>query len=150
MVFSNLVFLFVFLPVVLFVYFIAPKLVKNIVLLIASLFFYAWGEPDYLFLMLFSISVNYLFGLWIQKYQSKIDKKKLILTLAIFVNIGLLGYYKYANFFVDLINGLFQMNIHFDPLPLPIGISFYTFHAISYLIHISTEKRKRHKKISLI
>ena len=147
MVFSSLVFLFIFLPIVLLTYFIVPKTVKNFILLIASLFFYAWGEPVYLFLMMFSILLNYLFGLWIQKNKDKATSKKVILTMAIIVNIGLLGYYKYAFFIVGIINGLLHTHIQFEPLPLPLGISFYTFHALSYLIDVYRQKEDAQKNL---
>ena len=147
MVFSSLVFLFVFLPIVLVLYFIVPKALKNFILLVASLFFYAWGEPVYLYLMMFSILLNYLFGLWIQKNKDKSNSKKIIITIAIIVNIGLLGYYKYAFFVVDIINGLLHTHIQFEPLPLPIGISFYTFHALSYLIDVYRQKEEAQKNL---
>lgn len=147
MVFSNLVFLYIFLPVILFVYFVTPRYFKNIVLLIASLIFYAWGEPVYLFLMLFSILLNYGFGLWIQNSQDKPKRKKFALTFAILINIGLLGYYKYANFLVDIVNQLFHAEFVFKPLPLPIGISFYTFHAISYLVDVYRKEEEAQKNL---
>jgi len=99
MVFSNLVFLFVFLPAVLItIYLIRPGL-RNIVLLVFSLFFYAWGEPKYIVLMLFSIAINYIFGLLIHQYENTVSLKKVILSLAILGNLSMLGYYKYIHFF---------------------------------------------------
>jgi len=145
LVFSNLVFLYVFFPIVLILYFCAPRFLKNSVLLIASLFFYAWGEPTYVFLMLFSILINYGYGIWIESSHHKPTRKLVILWFAIVINIALLGYFKYANFFVDLINSTLHTNIHLEPIPLPIGISFYTFHALSYLIDVyrKTENAQR-------
>ncbi|WP_404322674.1 MBOAT family protein [Cytobacillus firmus] len=135
MVFSNLVFLFAFLPIVLLTYFIAPRQLKNTILLIASLIFYAWGEPTYIFLMLISILLNYLFGLAINSSKTK-SHKKVLLSLSIIGNLAILGYYKYANFFVENINQIFKLNIEIEPIPLPIGISFFTFQAMSYVIDV--------------
>ncbi|PGK51248.1 membrane-bound O-acyltransferase family protein [Priestia megaterium] len=145
MVFSNLVFLYAFFPIVLILYFCSPRFLKNSVLLVASLFFYAWGEPTYVFLMLFSILINYGYGIWIEKSHHKPTRKLGILWFAIVINIALLGYFKYANFFVGLFNSAFHTDIHLDPIPLPIGISFYTFHALSYLIDVyrKTENAQR-------
>ncbi|WP_067730227.1 MBOAT family O-acyltransferase [Oceanobacillus damuensis] len=132
MVFSSLLFLFVFLPIVLITYFVVPFTLKNILLLIASLFFYAWGEPAYIFLMLFSILMNYIFGLLIHYKQHK----KTYTALAVVGNLTLLGYYKYSSFFIENINAIFNTQIANEPLPLPIGISFFTFQAMSYIIDI--------------
>lgn len=136
MIFSNLVFLFVFLPIVLFLYFIAKNTWKNYVLLIASLLFYAWGEPKYVFLMLFSIVINYIFGMLIDKYRNQLSLKKLFLTIALIGNILILGIFKYAGFVVDNMNQAFNLAIEVEPIPLPIGISFYTFQAMSYIIDV--------------
>lgn len=131
MVFSSLVFLFVFLPLVLLLYFIVPFKFKNIVLLVFSLFFYAWGEPVYIFLMLISIVVNYVLGIWVEK------KRKLpILWIGIAINLLILGYYKYYGFLIELINDIFSTDLLIKELALPIGISFYTFQAISYLVDV--------------
>ena len=136
MVFSNLVFLFIFLPVVLFtVYSIKPGL-RNVALLIFSLLFYAWGEPQYIFLMLFSIAFNYILGILIERFEEKNAIRKYLLIAAIIINLAILGYYKYSPFLIENINSLFGLSIAMDPLPLPIGISFYTFQAMSYIIDI--------------
>lgn len=136
MVFSNLVFLFVFLPLILLFYFIVGNKLKNYVLLVASLIFYAWGEPRYVFLMLFSIFLNYILGLVIDKYRSNLSLKKLFLTIALVGNIAILGVFKYANFFVDNTNQLLGLSIELEPISLPIGISFFTFQAMSYIIDV--------------
>lgn len=136
MVFSNLVFLFAFLPIVLFAYFFARKSLRNIVLLIASLVFYAWGEPQYVFLMLFSIVMNYGFGRGIDRFHNKLTPKKILLTLSIIGNIAILGYFKYAGFVLSNVNGSFGTNFELGELPLPIGISFFTFQAMSYVIDV--------------
>jgi alginate O-acetyltransferase complex protein AlgI len=136
MVFSNLVFLFMFLPVVLVAtYIIRPKL-RNIVLLAFSLFFYAWGEPQYIFLMLFSIAINYIFGLMMGKFEHHKSLKQFILAFAVLGNLAVLGYYKYSQFLMDNLNSLFGLSIELEPVPLPIGISFYTFQAMSYVIDV--------------
>lgn len=139
MVFSNLVFLYLFLPIVLLCYFLVPRFLKNTILLIASLFFYSWGEPTYVFLMLFSVLMNYIFGLAVAQSENKSWKKTWI-WLAVLVNFGILGYYKYANFFVDSVNHLFDTSFELGKIPLPIGISFFTFHAMSYVIDIYRNK----------
>lgn len=134
MVFSNLVFLFVFLPIVLITYYFIRHELRNLVLLFFSLFFYAWGEPKLVILMIFSIIINYIFGLLINSFKNSTKKKKIILFFAISGNLLILGYYKYINFFIANINELFGLSIQIEPVPLPIGISFYTFQAMSYVI----------------
>src|SRR5699024_6358754 len=136
MVFSNVVFLFVFLPVVLLSYFIVPNRWKNVILLIFSFIFYAWLEQRYVFLMMVSIVMNYLFGILIEKYRGKLSLKKLFLTGAIIGNILILAFFKYAMFLVDNINRLFDLSIDMEPIALPIGISFFTFQAMSYIIDV--------------
>lgn len=133
MVFSSVTFLFYFLPIALALYFVAPFGMKNGILLIASLFFYAWGEPIYIFLMLFSVIANYLLGLALDRTR---DRKRLVLVASIVLNLGLLGFFKYANFAIATVNGLAGTAIATVDLPLPIGISFYTFQAISYLVDL--------------
>lgn len=138
-VFSNLVFLYVFLPIVLLSYFLVPRFFKNTMLLIASLFFYAWGEPTYVFLMLFSVLMNYLFGLAVSKSENQ-SLRKMWIWFAVIVNFGILGYFKYANFFIDSVNVWFHTSYALDKIPLPIGISFFTFHAMSYVMDIYRKK----------
>jgi len=134
-VFSNLVFLYIFLPVILLTYFIAPRIFKNTILLIASLFFYAWGEPKYILLMIFSIFANYIFGIAVFKTQNP-SPKKIILIFSVITNLLILGYFKYATFFIDNINYFFNTEFSNEPIPLPIGISFFTFQAMSYVIDV--------------
>ena len=142
MLFSSPVFLFGFLPVTLFIYYFSPKSVKNLILLLCSLFFYAWGEVFYLAVMLISISANYIFGLLIYKYQELSNKKlaSLYVTMGVGVNMILLISFKYANFVVDNINivlTLFDIKIlGLAPVHLPLGISFFTFQAISYIVDV--------------
>ncbi|PAV31295.1 membrane-bound O-acyltransferase family protein [Virgibacillus profundi] len=147
MVFSNLVFLFIFLPFVLFCYFIVKNEWRNFILLLASLFFYAWGEPKYVFLMLFSILINFIAGLLIGKYKRNISLKKLFLTLGIIGNLLILGFFKYANFLINNINSLLNTSIEMESIPLPIGISFFTFQAMSYVIDVYREDVKVQRSI---
>ncbi|RUL49816.1 MBOAT family O-acyltransferase [Lysinibacillus antri] len=147
MVFSNLVFLFAFLPIVLIVYFAMPSKFKNLFLLIVSLFFYAWGEPVYIYLMILSSIINYLFGLLVGSKKQNPSLKKFYLTLAVLMNLGILGYYKYSTFLIENINLLFGLDIAYEPLPLPIGISFFTFQAMSYVIDVYRNDAKVQKNI---
>lgn len=143
MVFSSAIFLFLFLPLTLLGYFMLPRLLKNFFLLLASLFFYAWGEGSYVIIMLASIAMNYGFGLAIdrQKAQQQVQKAGFgILAAGVSANLLLLLYFKYANFFVENANVLFA-NAGMDPVMpnpvhLPIGISFFTFQAMSYLVDV--------------
>ena len=133
MVFSSLIFLFCFLPIFLICYFVPKKRkTRNIVLLIFSLMFYGYGEPIYVLLMILSILVNYYIALIMDKSNNK--KKWLIIDLIF--NLGLLFIFKYTNFFLDNINNLFNLNIKFLTISLPIGISFYTFQILTYVIDV--------------
>ncbi len=132
MVFSSLLFIYFFLPIFLICYFIIKnRKYRNLVLLLFSLGFYAYGEPIYSLLMIFSILVNYFLVLLIDKYNSR----KLFILDVIF-NLGILGIFKYFNFFVDNLNNLFGLNINFLKITLPIGISFYTFQILTYVIDV--------------
>lgn len=131
MLFSSLTFLFVFLPIVFILYWLAPKTMKNIVLLLSSFFFYAWGEPKYLSIMLLVILINYLGGLLIDRY-----KNKLLLSFIIGTNLLVLGYFKYFNFLIENLNLLFKSEIDFIHVVMPIGISFYIFQALSYVVDL--------------
>ncbi len=135
MLFSSIEFLFYFLPIVLALYFIARGRGKNIVLLIASLFFYFWGEPKYTLLMLFTITVGFVSGLLIEKHRGT-KKSKNYLIASVVICLGLLGVFKYADFFVETINGVFGGKLDPLRLALPIGISFYTFQTLSYTIDL--------------
>lgn len=145
MVFSSMIFLWLFLPIILLLYFISNNKFKNIILLIGSLIFYAWGEPKYIILMLISILINYIYGILIDKFR-KYDKY--ILVIAILTNIGLLGYFKYFNFFATNINRIFNQNIiGLRNIILPIGISFYTFQILSYVIDLYRKEINVQKNI---
>ena len=134
MVFSSLVFLWLFLPVVFALYFTAKEQYRNVILLIASLFFYAWGEPVYVLVMILSIIVNCFCGLKIGAAEE--HKRKRALFWGVFVNLALLGVFKYTGFFMENVNAIFGLQVEVKHLPLPIGISFYTFQSISYLVDI--------------
>lgn len=137
MVFSSLVFLFYFLPLTLFIYFISPLKIKNTILLIVSLIFYAWGEPVYIVLMIFSAIVDYIHGIIIGKNRVKTPwKARAALISSLLVNISLLGFFKYADFLIENTNILFQTDIANLNLALPIGLSFYTFQTMSYTIDV--------------
>ena len=131
MLFSGIPFLFYFLPVVLIIYFISPKFLKNAVLLTASLIFYGWGEPKYVFLMIASIFL----GMAIDKAKSKV-MKKLWLSLSVTSSVLLLGFFKYADFFIYNFNAVTGLSLAFLKIALPIGISFYTFQILSYTIDV--------------
>ena len=141
MVFSSLEFLFYFLPVVLGVYFLVPRgrdcRWRNLVLLVFSLVFYAWGEPTYVLLMLFSILMDYGLGLWMEREKTRPGgRPRLVLVVSVVLNLALLGFFKYTDFLIGTINSLTGAGIPLLNLPLPIGISFYTFQAMSYLIDL--------------
>lgn len=135
MVFSSIPFLYYFLPVVLLCYIVAPANCKNVVLLLASLVFYAWGEPKFVILMLLSILLGYVFGLLIEKYQGT-KKASWYLLLSVMISVAFLGYFKYADFFITNVNAATGLSIPLLHVALPIGISFYTFQLISYTIDV--------------
>lgn len=132
MLFSGIPFLFYFLPCVLFVYFIVPQKGRNAVLLAASLFFYGWGEPKFLLFMVFSIVQGYVFARLIGRGR----RKKLFLTLSLVLSFALLGYCKYADFFIENFNAATGLSLPLLKIALPIGISFYTFQIASYEIDV--------------
>lgn len=136
MVFSSTIFLCVYLPLVLLGYYICPKKGRNLFLLIASLVFYAWGEPKYVFLMIFSILVNYIFGRLMDKHRENKKRMKLMLVLSVVIDIGLLSVFKYTDFIITNVNAIFGANFDLLNIALPIGISFYTFQAMSYTIDV--------------
>lgn len=133
MVFSSTVFLFRFLPIFIILYFVVPGRMKNIILLFGSLFFYAWGEPVYVLLMLFSCFSDYIHGLIMAKTRKK-DLRALVLVSSITINLLMLGFFKYADFVIQTISILTGRDYPLLNLPLPIGISFYTFQTMSYTI----------------
>ncbi|GAA0731952.1 MBOAT family O-acyltransferase [Clostridium oceanicum] len=147
MVFSSLIFIFVFLPLALLLYYFSPKKLKNFTILFISLIFYGWGEPLYISLMVFSIIFDYFASLFINKHRYNKKKSKRIFIITIIINLVLLAFFKYFAFIIDNINALFGLSIIVDRLPLPIGISFYTFQILSYVIDVYLGKVKVQKNI---
>ncbi len=147
MVFSSLIFIFLFLPITVLIYYTSPKGLRNVLLFFASLFFYAWGEPTYLFLMIFSTVFDYVNGLLIEKYRDRKGIAKVILINSIAVNVGILCFFKYFGFVVDNINNIFPLSMAAPALPLPIGISFYTFQTMSYTMDVYLGKAPAQKNM---
>ena len=147
MLFSSITFLFIFLPVTLALYFIVPHTFRNIIMLIASLIFYAWGEPVYIILMLLSILLNYICGLDIYHKEGDPQKARRSLIFAVVCNLLLLGFFKYYGFVLDSLNAVLPVDIPYRELPLPIGISFYTFQALSYIIDVYRKEVRPQKNI---
>ncbi len=135
MLFSSIPFLYYFLPIVLLLYAITPRALKNSVLLISSLVFYAWGEPVYVFLMIATVGLGYVFGILIEKFKNTVWSK-IFLILSVISSLAALGYFKYADFFITNFNRITGLSIPLLRLVLPIGISFYTFQILSYTVDI--------------
>ena len=146
MVFSSLTFLLVFLPVVLALYYVAPGQLKNLVLFLCSLWFYAWGEPVYVGLMIFSTVLDFCCGGYVEKYRGT-KKAKRGLAVSVAVNLGLLCFFKYGTFFIKTVNNCFGLSLPLYELPLPIGISFYTFQTMSYTIDVYRNDTRAQKNI---
>ncbi|MCC0637329.1 MBOAT family O-acyltransferase [Clostridioides sp. ES-S-0001-02] len=144
MIFSSLIFLFSFFPVTLICYYLANSKYKNVVLLLASIAFYAWGEPKYIFLMMLSIIVNYILGIKVSYSKDK----KIWVVLSVIYNISILGIFKYSNFFVDNINFLLNTNITIPKIKLPLSISFFTFQIMSYVIDVYRNDAKVQRKLT--
>lgn len=138
MLFSSISFIYYFLPILLLIYFIVPKKIKNLTLLIFSLIFYFLGEPKYIIVLIVSCTINYL----ISKLMKKKKYSKLLLIIAIIYNIGQLLVFKYTDFFIDNINNIFNTNLSFMYIVMPIGISFFTFQALGYVIDVYNKKHK--------
>ena len=137
MVFSSLEFMFLYFPVVLLLYFVTPLKWRNVTLFVTSLIFYGWGEPLYMFLMLATITVDYFFGWMVGKYRESNRKRaRAYMVAAIVINLAILGFFKYANLVVDTITALTGVTLTHIDVPLPVGISFYTFQALSYVIDV--------------
>ena len=139
MVFSGIPFLYFFLPCVLLAYFAVPKNIKNYVLLICSLIFYAWGEPIYVFVMIFTILIGFLAGIFMEKSREcawSVITPRRILTGSVLVFVGIFVYFKYTDFLISNLNGILRTEIPLLRIALPIGISFYTFQIMSYLVDV--------------
>ncbi len=135
MLFSSISFLYYFLPVVLGLYFITPKPLKNTVLLVASLVFYGWGEPRFVFLMMATVGVGYITGILMEKYRGK-PISKVFLAVSVVAELGALAYFKYADFFIENVNRVTGLSLPLLKIALPIGISFYTFQILSYGVDV--------------
>ena len=136
MLFSSITFLYYFLPAVIFLYFIVPFKFKNFILMIVSLFFYAWGEPTYVFLMIGVSLISYIFGFLIDRFRENKKLSKLFMFVSLISSFSILAIFKYADFFIENVNSIFNSNIALLKLALPIGISFYTFQIASYTIDL--------------
>ena len=147
MLFSSLTFVFGFLFLVLAIYFciLRTTKVRNIFLVFASILFYAWGEPKFVLIMLLSIFMNYIFGLLVDKYRDSKIKSKFIIILMLIFNLSLIFIYKYLMFFMTTVNSLAGLNFNIPIINLPIGISFFTFQSISYVIDIYRNNGKVQK-----
>ena len=148
MVFSSAEFLFLYFPIALLIYFICPRKVRNIWLLVISLVFYGWGEAKLVFLMVFTIIIDYIFGYLVDRYRENKKRSKLFLILAVVVNLTILGFFKYYDFICGTLNHIPGVNLPLLGLPLPIGISFYTFQALSYVIDVYRDDAKVQKNIA--
>ena len=140
MVFSSLSYLLLFMPLVILLYFIVPKKARNFILFVVSLIFYAWGEPIYVVLMIFSTLVDYSHGLLLEKWEDKPVLRRAVLISSCVINLGLLCFFKYAGFAVQSVNDLLGLSLKVPSVALPIGISFYTFQTMSYTIDVYRRK----------
>ena len=143
MLFSSLVFLSGFLPAVLLIYYVflrGRRKAQNVFLLLASLGFYAWGEPWFVFVMMLSIIGNWIFGLLVDRYRTYKFRAKSVITISLVFNLGIIFIFKYLMFTVSNVNKLFGTSISCGKIILPIGISFFTFQAISYVIDIYRQR----------
>lgn len=136
MIFSSLFFIFIFLPLVLVAYYLVPRKFKNLCLVLFSLVFYAWGEPIYVLLMIFTILVDYACGLCVARFIDRRGKAKLFITINIVINLALLGFFKYAGMLVGTFDAVTGLGLSIPEVALPIGISFYTFESMSYAIDV--------------
>lgn len=136
MVFSSLAFLYYFLPIVLLLYFVLPNKARNMLILISGLFFYAWGEPKYIFIMILSTAIDYTAGRLMDYFDKSPKKRTAFLLVSVIMNLGLLAVFKYSSFIITTVNSIFGTAIPDPQLPLPIGISFYTFQSMSYTIDL--------------
>ncbi len=136
MVFSEPVFMFMFLPVTLLIYYAVPFRFKNFILFLSGLLFYSWGEPVYVLIMILSTLIDYLAGRIMHKFDTRKNIRKIALIISVIMNLSLLGIFKYSGMIVDSLNSVFGLSISNPNLPLPIGISFFTFQSMSYTIDL--------------
>ena len=147
MVFSCLIFIFIFLPLVLVSYYIAPRRLRNTVILLASLLFYAWGEPTYIILIIISILINYLGALLIRVHIKNKDKSKFIFITLLLIDISILFFFKYYGFAIECLGSIIGLDLKVKSISLPLGISFYTFQQISYIADIYIQKVKPERNL---
>ena len=147
MVFSSIIFIFRFFPIMFIIYYLTPNKFKNLSLLILSLIFYSWGEARYFFIILLSIGVDYSISIFIEKYREREIISKVLLFCSIMFNLGMLILFKYLNFFIENINLVFGTSLSLIYLTLPLGISFYTFQTMSYTIDVYRGKIKAERNI---
>lgn len=149
MVFSSILFIFYFLPLTLLLYYAGPSRLRNLVLLVISLVFYSWGEPVYISIMLFSTVFDYGNGIAIEKCLSSGRKRaaRAVLLLSVAGNLGILGFFKYSNFFIETINAAGGTDFPLLEIALPIGISFYTFQTMSYTIDVYLGQAKAQRNL---
>ncbi len=147
MVFSSILFLFKFMPLAFLIYYIIPQRYKNLSLLILSLIFYSWGEVEYFPIMLFSIAVDYICSNTIEDHRDNKRLCRIMLFLSVVFNLGMLGFFKYTDFFIRAVNGLFGLSLSQLHLTLPLGISFYTFQTMSYTIDVYRGKVSAEKNL---
>ena len=147
MVFSSLIFIFIILPLVLVSYYIAPRRLRNTVILLASLLFYAWGEPTYIILIIISILINYLGALLIRVHIKNKDKSKFIFITLLLIDISILFFFKYYGFAIECLGSIIGLDLKVKSISLPLGISFYTFQQISYIADIYMQKVKPERNL---
>ncbi len=148
MLFTSQEFILIFLPIILFVYFVILRWTRtgqNVFLTFASLFFYAWGEPSFLFVMLISIFMNWFFALLVDQFRQRRIVIKLVLWVMVLCNLGIIAAFKYSNFLLDTTNSILESDYYLPKILLPLGISFFTFQAISYVIDVYREQGKAQK-----
>ena len=150
MVFSSSLFLLYFLPAFLIIYFLLPNFLKNTFALVASIFFYSWGAPGFIYIVLCSIVIDYYVVDLLSRSAGK--KRRMLLAVSVVLNIGLLAYFKYANFFIEnvneLIHSLGMTGMHLVKIALPIGISFFTFQKITYSVDVYRKVHDPLKKVT--
>ncbi len=147
MVFSSLIFIFIFLPMVLMSYYVAPRKLRNAVILLSSLLFYAWGEPIYIILIIISILINYLGALLIGLHIKNKDKSKFIFITILLIDISILFFFKYYGFAIECLGSIIGLDLKVKSISLPLGISFYTFQQISYIADIYMQKIKPQRNL---
>lgn len=145
MSFTSLIYLFLFFPIAIAIHTISPKKVKNNVLLLLSLFFYSWGDPRYLILILFSVAITWFGVNRMYAIKNRREEAKFYMVCLIVLNVAILAFYKYYGFLIDNVNAIFRTSLSIIDLPLPFGISFYTFKIISYIADVYTRRTKPQK-----